>query len=287
MAKERKRGRRGRGRRENKRGRGRRRGRGRVITKILISGSFTIDIINGREQIGGPPLYSGFAIAKLGGEPYVYSILGKDFNLKIPRFLKVYNIIEDENTVKFRHIFEGTRRKLILLSKPKKKIKLNIKEDLFSGIVINPVCNEIDLSLIPRIPIALDIQGFIRNCICEEEIKYVKAELPKSNNYLVFHSNIEELQNSDLSTNSLFQLGFKELLISYDEHGFELYTRDNKKFFKTENIGTYMTGTGDVLIATYFFYRLKGLDYEKAAIEAKKFVENFSISGYQELFQLV
>ena len=258
-----------------------------MTAKILISGNFTIDVIDGKEQIGGPPLYSGFAIAKLGGEPYIYSILGKDFTFKIPYFLKVYKILEDENTVKFKHIFEGTRRKLILISKPKKKIKLDIKEDRFSGIIINPVCNEIDLSLIPNIPIALDIQGFIRNCVNGEEIRYTKARLPQSDSYLTFHSNIEEFQNSELSINLLFQIGFKELLISYDEQGFELYTRDSKKFFKTDNIGTYITGTGDVLIASYFFYRLKGLDYEKSALKAKKIVEDFSISSYQELFQLM
>ena len=277
----------GRGRRGKNKNKGRGRRRGRVITKILISGNFTIDVINGKEQIGGPPLYSGFAIAKLGGEPYVYSILGKDFNFKIPYFLKIYNIIENKNTVKFKHLFEGTQRKLILISKPEKKIKLNIKEDMFSGIIINPVCNEIDLSLIPSIPIALDIQGFIRNCVIGEEIKYTKTRLPQSNNYLAFHSNIEEFQNSELSVNLLFQIGFKELLISYDEQGFELYTRDNKKFFKADNIGNYRTGTGDVLIASYFFYRLKGLDYEKSALKAKKAVEDFSISGYQELLQLM
>lgn len=282
-------GKRGRGRRGRKnKSRGRRgRRRGRVITKILISGNFTIDIINGKEQIGGPPLYSGFTISKLGGEPYVYSILGKDFTFKVPSFLKIYKIIEDERTVKFKHIFDGGQRKLVLISKPKKKIKLNIEENLFSGIIINPVCNEIDLSLIPNLPVALDIQGFIRKCVCGEEIKYTRALLPQSNSYFVFHSNIEELQNSELTINSLFKAGFKELLISYDEEGFELYTMSTRKYFKTETIGSYKTGTGDVLIASYFFYRLKGLSYEESALRARQFVENFSTSGYPELFQLM
>ena len=168
-----------------------------------------------------------------------------------------------------------------------KKIKLDVKEDIFSGIIINPVCNEIDLSFLPNIPIALDIQGFIRNCVIGEEIKYINAKLPRSNNYLAFHSNIEEFQSSELSIDLLFQIGFKELLVSYDEQGFELYTRNEKKFFKTESVGTYRTGTGDVLISSYFFYRLSGLDYEKSALKAKKVVEDFSISSYQELFQLV
>lgn len=284
-----KRSKRGRGRRgrknKSKRGRGRR--RGRIIIKILISGNFTIDIINDKEQIGGPPLYSGFAIAKLGGEPYVYSILGKDFTFKIPSFLKVYKIVEDEKTVKFKHIFNGGRRKLVLISKPRKKIKLDIEENLFSGVIINPVCNEIDLYSIPNLPIALDIQGFIRDCICGEEIKYTKASLPQSNSYSIFHSNIEEFQNSELTISSLFKAGFKELLISYDEEGFELYTMSTRKYFRTDTIGNYKTGTGDILIASYFFYRLKGLDFENSAIKAKQFVENFSTSSYLELFQLM
>lgn len=280
----RRRGRRGR-KDKNERRRGRR--RGGLIIKILISGNFTIDILNGKEQLGGPPLYSGYAIYKLGGEPYIYSIIGKDFNFEIPTFLKIFAIVEDENTTRFEHQLKGQQRNLILLSRPKGKIKLNLVDNRFSGIIINPVCEEIDLSYIPQIPIALDIQGFIRDCSEGEKIKYKKAVLPSSNSYLVFHSNIEEFESSGLTIEQLYNLGFKELLISYNEEGFELYTREGSRFLKTTNVGTYKTGTGDILLASYFFYRINGLDPSTSSLKSKKVVEDFSNSDYQELLQLM
>ncbi|BFH73222.1 hypothetical protein SJAV_11660 [Sulfurisphaera javensis] len=133
-------------------------------------------------------------------------------------------------------------------------------------------------------PIALDIQGFIRNCEVNKEIEYVKANLSPISSYFVFHSNIEEFEKSELTINYLLGLGFKELLISYNEDGFELYTRNYKEFFKTSKIGNYKTGTGDTLIASYFYYRLIGYNPRDSALKAKEFVEWFSNYGYLELF---
>ncbi|QIW23034.1 hypothetical protein EWF20_01915 [Sulfolobus sp. S-194] len=283
-------GRRGRRRgRKNKRNRGRRGRRGRVI-KILIVGNFTIDLISEKEQIGGPPLYSGFAIYKLGGEAYILSVLGKDFSHQIPNFLRIYKIIDDNNTVKFKHLFQNNSRKLILLSKTNNKINFKslVINNYFDGILINPVCNEVNLENINvNVPIAVDIQGFIRTCKINEEISYSSTSLPPNPLYTVFHSNIEELNSSGLSVEDLFKLGFKELLISYDEEGFELYTINNRKYFKPTQIGAYRTGTGDILLASYFYYRLNNLDPIGSAIKAKELVEWFSNLGYQELLHIM
>lgn len=158
----------------------------------------------------------------------------------------------------------------------------------FSAVIINPVCNEIGKEFINvDLPIALDIQGFIRNCYVGEEIAYSKPLLPSSNNFLVFHSNIEEFTNADLKIEELFNLGFKELLISYNEDGFEFYTKNTRKFITSSKIGEYKTGTGDVLLASYLYFRLRNIQPLESAIKAKEFVEWFSSEGYRELFHIM
>ncbi|AAY80121.1 hypothetical protein [Sulfolobus acidocaldarius] len=253
---------------------------------IIMVGNFTIDVFNNdNEKIGGSPIYSGFAVYMLGGIPHVVSSISNAYENILPPFLSKYKIFNSNNMTTFKLIYkENGKRDLLLVSMSERKLSIeNHKSD---GLIINPVCNEIDVNILSNIsfPSAVDIQGFVRIC---EENKYVilgnQFKLPYNRNYLVVHANYDELSKSMYTVSDLITTGFKEVLVSYDEDGFITFTRNSSYKFKPENIGPYKTGTGDVLLASYFMYRLNGIDPEKSTYLAGKFTEWFSNSGYRLL----
>ncbi|MFP3259980.1 MAG: hypothetical protein RXQ22_03660 [Sulfolobus sp.] len=250
--------------------------------RIAIVGNFTLDL-NGTEKIGGPPLYSGFAIYMLGGEIELSSSISKKDFGKIPNFLPKKGIKITEKTTTFKIENINGKRKLILKAKSDKKL---IYEGNSDGIILNPVCGEIEYVSYKK-PIALDVQGFIRKCNEGEEVSYKPLYLVKNTNYLVLHANYEEYINSNVTVENLIELGFKEVIISYDEDGFEVYTSSgNSVKYKPANIGEYKIGTGDVLLASYFIYRLNAYPIRESTILAGNFVEWFSTEGYRLLFDI-
>ena len=250
--------------------------------RIAIVGNFTLDL-NGLERLGGPPLYSGFAIYMLGGEiELTSSISKKDIN-RIPSFLPKKGVELTEKTTVFKIENVNGKRKLILKAKSNKKL---IYEGNADGIILNPVCGEIEYVEYQK-PIALDVQGFIRECSEGEEVGYKPLRLTRNTNYLVLHANYEEYMHSNVTVENLIELGFKEVIISYDEDGFEVYTSTGTRVkYKPSNIGEYKIGTGDVLLASYFIYRLNAYPVRESTELAGKFVEWFSTEGYRLLFDI-
>ncbi|MEM4884997.1 MAG: hypothetical protein QXO77_05815 [Saccharolobus sp.] len=253
-------------------------------SKILVVGGFTIDEIEGRVRAGGPPIYSSLGVMRAGGIPKIYAIVGSDFNFDLEILSNIEKkLIFDDHTIRFKIIIsEQNSRKLILLNKVKKRI-ISI-EDMVDGIIINPVCKEVELTQInTNVPLALDIQGFVRNCIENDQISYEKnVYLPQDKRYIVVHGNKEEFELSGLTTDYLFDRGFKEVIVSDGLNGFTIYNNKGTKYlYKPSRIGKNEVGNGDFLLGAYFTLRLNGLEMQEAGLIAGKLTEEFSNS---ELF---
>ncbi|WP_338599709.1 hypothetical protein V6M85_10475 [Sulfolobus tengchongensis] len=251
-------------------------------SRILIVGGFTIDEIQGKLRPGGPLIYSSLGVMRGGGVPKLYGLIGKDFDFEIDFLTDVEkHLIYDDHSIRFRIELTDEGRRLILLKKPKRKIKI-IDSNNVDGILINPVCQEVDItSIASSVPIAIDIQGFVRDCTENEEIKYEKdITFPENDKYMVIHGNKEEFELSKIKVDTLFEKGFKEVIISDGYKGFEVYTKKNGKYtYKPNRIGENEIGTGDFLLGVYFALRLSGLIVPEATMIAGKLTEEFSNSG--------
>ena len=263
----------------------------KIKTKIAIVGSFTIDLLTNKgEQLGGPPLYSGFAIYMLGGQPIIYSMIEKRYKQTLPSFLSKYRLEYVNSIPTFELIYDqdGTR-KLILRKKNEKNLDISLINcrDI-DGIIINPVCKE--LNTLPKItkPVAIDIQGFVRLCEPNKEVKIIQHDISsiftKSKNLAIFHANYQEIGGSKMDLHKLYDMGFNEILISYDEDGFILHSKGLTVNYRPSRVGEYKVGTGDILLASYFILRLNGTPVSKAVEVSGKFVEWFSSEGYRLLF---
>jgi hypothetical protein len=254
---------------------------------IGIMGSYTIDEIHENniiyEKAGGSPIYSSLGVYIAGGEPHVYSIKGEDFKFELPDYIKEDFILKTKNNLKFEIIINNGKRTLKLKS-PGSKIDFNKIGPLsnIDGLIINPVCNEIDLDQINvlNIPLAVDFQGIVRKCETGKEITYKEINyIPYKPNYMVAHANIEEKNNGKLDIKKLLDVGFKEIIISYGDLGFEIYNKNGVLKETVENRGNYEVGNGDFLLGFYFTLRVKGVKIEEAARLSKLASQKFSIYG--------
>lgn len=256
-------------------------------TKVGILGAYTIDEIKDVEnnkffvRAGGAPIYSGLGIYVAGGEAHVFTSKGKDFVFDSPNYISSEYVKLIDKTLRFEILLSNNGRKL-RLKNAIEKIDLKYEEiNKLDGIIVNPVCKEVDSQALRRItiPIAIDLQGFVRNCIEEKEITYEKVSLYPNTYYSVIHANYEEQNNSGLEVNELFDLGFKEIIISYGEEGFILYTKHKIYKMKNDIKGSFEIGNGDFLLGYYFTLRLKRIEIEKAINMAYSMAIKFATYG--------
>ncbi|TRN01562.1 hypothetical protein DJ527_05180 [Sulfolobus sp. F1] len=258
--------------------------------KVLIVGGLTIDEINGNNKPGGSLIYSSLGVLRAGGVPSLYGLIGKDLDLKQLNFISDFEkyFLIDDYTIKFRILLmPNINKSLVLLRKPKVQIS-NLGNINADGVIVNPVCKEVDLNnLNTSLPVALDIQGLIRNCIENEYIKYESdVKIPYNKNYMIIHLNYEEFTSSKLTLDSLFKTGFKEVIISDGYNGFVVYTNTGESHtFKPSKIGNNNVGNGDFLLGSYFTLRLSGLNISQATEIAGKLTEEFSSSEFSLSFQ--
>ncbi|BCS92134.1 hypothetical protein [Metallosphaera javensis (ex Sakai et al. 2022)] len=257
-------------------------------SRVAIVGAMTIDeIVYGKQSLerpGGAPIYSGLGVTIAGGLAGGYISIGKDFNYSLPSYLEVIEKIVFERTMRFLLVLDEKGRKLTLkFSHGKMPIDME-KLSSWDGILLNPVCGEIPSTTFEFKAVAVDIQGFIRNCVEGEEIQNtnrfnvsVKSELS------VFHANRDELMASGLSISDLHEMGYQEIIISDGHKGFQLYTKNGQLKLEPELVGNYEVGNGDFLLGTYFTLRLNGFDTRLASVYALQFSEVFSTLGLNVL----
>ncbi|BDC19363.1 hypothetical protein [Acidianus sp. HS-5] len=252
---------------------------------IGIAGSYTIDEIHESstmyEKPGGSPIYSSLGVYVAGGEPHVYSVKGEDFNFKLPEYIKDDIIFYTKYNLRFEiDLYNGKRT--LKLKFPAIKMDFNsIKLKNIDGLILNPVCNEIDLNQVHvNIPLAVDFQGIVRKCVLGNEISYNEIDnIPSNPSYVVAHANIEEVNNGKLNIEKLFNAGFKEIIISYGDEGFEIYTKNGVLKEIMESKGKNEVGNGDFLLGFYFTLRVKGIEISKASKLSKIASQKFSMYG--------
>jgi len=251
--------------------------------RIAIIGGYTIDEIHENsivyERPGGAPIFSSYGVFKAGGIPEVFSIKGKDFTFNIPDFIIEKFIQNVDYNIRFKIILNNDYRKIFLIRKNDEiHFDYGILND-YTGMIINPVCKEVPNNIKINLPIALDLQGFIRNCNENEEIKLENANLYTNENYMVFHANDEELEKSGLNIEKLYTLGFKEILISHGSKGFTLYHDNKSTDYEPSIVGNYEIGNGDFLLGYYFTLRLLGNNIKESAEKSLLASEEFSMYG--------
>ncbi|NON63450.1 hypothetical protein [Acidianus sp. RZ1] len=256
----------------------------KMRTRIAIVGSYTIDEIKLDDKVtespGGSPVYSSLGVISAGGTPVVYSAKGKDFKFNVSALIEEGDIQTVEKSLRFKIEINSSGRRLILQHSIGKmtinwsKIKNN------NGVIVSPVCNEVDPNgfIDVDIPIALDVQGFIRNCVEDQEISYTRLNLPRRK-YTVIHSNYDEMQYGNFTVKELLNLGAQEVIISYGDKGFSLFYGDSERRYFTRQPGNVNVGNGDYLLAAYFTLRLRGYTEVEAGEEALELTENFSNFG--------
>ncbi len=251
--------------------------------RLAIIGGYTIDEIHENniiyERPGGAPIFSSYGVFKAGGVPEVFSIKGKDFTFDIPNFIIEKFIQHTDYNLRFKIILDNGSRKIFLIRKNGEiHIDYNTLAN-YNGIIINPVCKEVPTNIETNLPIALDLQGFIRNCKENSEINLENVNLPSNNYYLVFHANDEELEKSGLTIEKLYTLGFKEILISHGSNGFTLYYNNKSADYESSIVGNYEIGNGDFLLGYYFTLRLLGNNIKESAERSLQASQEFSIYG--------
>lgn len=252
------------------------------IPKIAVIGSYTADYRNSEITLGGI-FYSTYGIWKSGGKAYVITSLPSNFKIQNP-FSEDSIILGEGSLVKFKIILSNNKRKIYILNNPN-KIVIDLKYfNYFDGILLNPMFNEILLKNVISIkcPIALDLQGIVRERNSESMVvnnfDKVVENLQATDYNLVVHGNNEELPSSKVHE-LLYKFKFREVIRSHGENGLEFFTTHYSKYFNVENVGEYNVGNGDVLLASYFTYRLMGYDEISSILLARKLVEEFSIHG--------
>lgn len=258
------------------------------MNSIVLMSSFTIDNYETHERPGGPALFSTLGIIRSGADLSIIAGRGLDFRFSL-RMIENFidKLILGENTFYFKIETFGDGRKKVRLIKSGPRIEMSPNYGL--GVLLNPVCREIDEKIISKIetPVALDIQGFSRICKENMEVSLSQPEFPISKNYLVLHGNSDEINSIYDNLNTIFKFGFRELLISYGHDGFELITNDNRSYYyKPTAIGSNEIGNGDFLIGSYFALRLNKTEIRDAVKKAGELSDKFSNENISLLFAL-
>ncbi|BCU68409.1 hypothetical protein HS7_18460 [Sulfolobales archaeon HS-7] len=246
----------------------------KTILDLVIISNLTLDVINNTIRPGGPALYSGFGVAKAGGYPTLIGHGCHEYPLNSLPF-KFTNMIVNQGCNIFQITYYGSKRTLKLI-KASPPIRISSLPKGIRGVIVNPVFHDVNLEeLLPltETPLALDIQGFLRN-IRGDIVIFEKADLPKYE-YFVTHASIDELQSAGYNIEEILKLGSRETIISYGEDGFEVYLGTNLATrTKPTELFNNPTGAGDLLIGSYFTFRISGYDVIRASELSRGVVEN-------------
>ncbi|MGC8566802.1 MAG: hypothetical protein ACP5I6_05115 [Caldisphaera sp.] len=233
------------------------------MCKAIIISSPTIDVIEINEKritsAGGPPLFMGFALKKIGCDVNFYGPIGKKTmkTVKLQEKIGVKTLGEQQENegAIFLHKYDNGKR-FTLFTGNIKSINvgnlvniINKMENDF--IIVSPINNEypIDKLSILKKPLVLDSQGYSRT------IKEWYNKLPDSYLDLMHLSNDDEPESilnrlKNKSEYILYTVGLKNTIIINKEKIIKIKPKGNPV--------KDMTGAGDIitgLVSYFLFYK--------------------------------
>ncbi len=264
--------------------------------KARLIGHITYDEIsvdNDRySSLGGPPVYSGLLLSKLGINPYVETRIGPDFEDSKILWLSRNglqlneNAYSEKNTTRFSiQINRKSRdRKMSIICRCDDIILSEYQSDIC---LVQPVMNEFDTDEIEKVRkscsfLLLDPQGFLRASI-NGRIRYSKNTRLVSSLKHVDAIKVD-LDEGRIITGSddylgigkmLMRLGVKEAIVTLGPSGTALFTKDSVYRVDMPRIKFYDgIGAGDMLGASYAYSR-----QSMSHSEALAFAVSSAISG--------
>lgn len=242
--------------------------------KAVIIGHITIDSIEGEEgryeSLGGPPLYMGLLLKRLGSRVHLHTRVGKDIgDERLTWILKngltfAEKPLSEAPTTRF-HIraYEG-EKEVRLLARCSSIPPTEMRFDLA---LINTVAGEFLPTHIPKIKAPyrfLDPQGFLRNFRKGLTLLMTNAELKKVLGHInAIKGDHEELkvltsmEKVDDAISYLHERGVKEVILT-GKRGITLSQPGETYFLPGKRVKVSdCIGVGDMLGAAYAFGRLE------------------------------
>lgn len=238
--------------------------------KAVIVGHITLDKIEvGREEIfslGGPPIYMGLLLRRLGTEVSLVTKFGADIGderlLWIVRSgLKFEgNPLSSQFTTKFRITIREGGRDLVLLDRCEDIVEEIPEADI---LLINPVAGEVEPQKRGKATFTyIDPQGFLRR------FRDGRAELSPNKELLAsppdaIKVDLEELQaltgtrNPSEGIAELHRVGVKEVVLTMGALGTALSLGERAYFIPARRVEVFDgVGMGDLLGAGYSYGRV-------------------------------
>ncbi|MCC7553223.1 MAG: hypothetical protein KO202_01840 [Methanobacteriaceae archaeon] len=265
-----------------------------MSSSFLIIGPLTKDLIieNNQERfsVGGAVYYQSFIFNSFKENYTILTNLGfDDKNLlnEFPDKSKIKAVFNSDTLFFKNNYYDGNlnhrKQESNFLNNPLLKKDLDfIDLNDFDCIVLNPLVNtDIPLDIIKylssfNIPIALAIQGFLRNNKNNEVVldSYSNLEELLENIDTVFLDNIEScvLFKNEKSCKNIMKkiskFGPNEVIITCGDNGSIIYSKYEDEFYR---IPSYIpriiknpTGAGDTYMASYLIKRFSGANIESS-----------------------
>jgi len=253
--------------------------------KARLIGHITYDEISVNDDkyvsLGGPPVYSGLLLSRLGINPYVETRIGQDFEDSKVLWLSRNglqlnkNVYSEKKTTRFRiHVDrKHKKRKMSIISVCDDIILNEYQSDIC---LVQPVMNEIDAKEIEKIRkscgfLFVDPQGFLRasingrikysqNVNLVQSLKHVDAiKVDEDEGRMITGSN-DYMKIGTI----LIHMGVKEAIVTLGSSGTCLFTKDSVYRVKMPKVKFYDgIGAGDMLGASYTYSRQR-MNYEEA-----------------------
>ena len=183
---------------------------------FTIIGNLTLDIIDESKTVkpGGPGLYAGLAALHLGYPVRIVSSIGTDYPMEFLEKLKNLGIdlrikMVQGRTTTFKLIYEGDRRKVILLESGP-EIPYELIEDIDKKFIalVSPVYKEVSLDFIKKLKkktilLGIDFQGFVRKARSDGVVEYTWDEVCDEVSRYADFIHIEESEAQGLNTDPL------------------------------------------------------------------------------------
>ncbi len=238
--------------------------------KILILGSLTVDIIEGRKVKGGPAYFCSLAAELLGINYFCCGVKPEEYCWDEPKGI----FITSKGPI-FEHKYVGGERISRLIAEPDVFDEELPDPTLFDFIFVNPVYGEFKIgqirSMTKHAKVIIDSQGFLRevrdNRIVIRKIGEDELELFKK--CWAVHISIDELSAFETIPNEPI------VLITFGEKGAKVRFKGKEYFIPAYSVKGDPTGAGDFFMVSFAAEYMREGDVVEAALYAASLTSLF------------